>query len=112
MHIFKFKNTKKFLFPSLILAFIISCSYTAFSIFSLNKNKPQEAITEENENFKYLIKELEGKINVFQVGKEKPLITLEKEIEYLPEYDQKMLKNGIYVENLEKLNKVLEDYDD
>ena len=112
MNINKFKNKKKFLYSFLLTIFIATCSYTTFSIFSLSKNKSQIKKTENKENFKYLIKEVDGKINVFLIGNEKPLIILEKEFEYLPEYDQKMLKNGIYIENSEKLNKILEDYDD
>ncbi len=108
-----FKNKKNFLYCFLITIFIATCSYTTFSIFSLNKDKKiLVKKTENKENFKYLIKETEGKIKVFLIGNEKPIATLEKEFEYLPEYDQKMLKNGIFVENTEKLNKILEDYDD
>ncbi len=109
---FKFKNKKKIFYFLLFIIFITTCSYAAFSIFSLNNIRTQSKNIEEREEFNYLIKEVEGKINVFKVGCKKPISILEKEIEYLPEYDQKMLKNGIYVENSEKLNKILEDYSD
>ena len=109
---FKLKNKKKFFYSLLFIIFITTCSYTAFSIFSLNNVKTQSENIKEKEEFKYLIKEVEGRINIFKVGCKNPISILEKEIEYLPEYDKKMLKNGIYVENSEKLNKILEDYGD
>ena len=73
-------------------------------------SKKQTEQTEQTE-YKYVVKELCGKIAVFESGKDMPFETINTQIEYLPEYDQKILKDGIYIEDIEKLNKVLEDYE-
>lgn len=58
----------------------------------------------------YSVKEYKGCIAVFKRGSEKPLRTTEISVKTLPEADQKILKNGIFAENNEQLNEILEDY--
>lgn len=58
----------------------------------------------------YSVKEYRGFIAVFKKGSEKPLRTTEISVKTLPEADQKILKNGIFAENSEQLNEILEDY--
>lgn len=120
------KKNNKILYAVLATTCPIIIGLTSFSLFLINKksklnnvetNSKPEKTKEKNENnneegYKYVVKEMEGKIAVFENGKNSPIETLEKEVEYLPEYDKKILKDGIYVENPQELNKVLEDYED
>lgn len=104
------KNFLYILLPIISISIIV---YTFFMIFSLNKKTEQknEQPIKENE-YKFLVKEDSGKIKVFEKGNKNPINVIDKEVEYLPEYDQNMLKNGIYVYNSSDLNKILEDYED
>lgn len=104
------KNFLYILLPIISISIIV---YTFFMIFSLNEKTEQknEQPIKENE-YKFLVKEDSGKIKVFEKGNKNPINVIDKEVEYLPEYDQNMLKNGIYVYNSSDLNKILEDYED
>lgn len=114
------KKNNKILYVILATVCPMIIGYTTFYLFSTNKKielkkiekqKEQENVNENN--FKFVVKEIDGKIGVFENGKNKALIkTLEREVEYLPDYDKKILKDGIYVETPQELNKVLEDYED
>lgn len=62
----------------------------------------------------YLLKELEGKIAIYNIDEQNNLNLYEKtEIltNYLPEEDITRLKEGIRVEGKDKLNQALEDYE-
>ena len=112
------KRNKKILYTTLAIASPLIIGFTTFSLLFLNKKtEPRKVEIEKKEDedkndYKYVIKEINGKIRVFENGKNTPIQTLEKEVEYLPEYDKKILKDGIYVESNQELNKVLEDYED
>lgn len=93
---------------------IILC--TLFTLISTTK-PPASPVVEQNEsnpkeNYEYLLKDVNGKINVFKKGVDKPIEILEKKTDILPPYDRDLLSQGIYLENIEQLNKILEDYDD
>ncbi len=108
-------DKKKLSYILLSLASISIIIYTFFTIFSLNKEKKQQLIEQpkiQKNEYKFLVKEDDGVIKVFKNGDENPINVIDKEVEYLPEYDQNMLKSGIYVYNSDDLNKVLEDYED
>ena len=102
----------KILYRFTIAIFIIVTSTSIY--FLSNINKKTENIT-KTENFKtpynYMVKEIAGKINIFKDGNEKPIKIIKKNISNLPEYDRIMLQNGIYVDDVFKLYKTLEDYD-
>ena len=113
------KKNKKILYITLATICPLVVGLTTFSLLFLNKKTElkeietkEDAKNNKENSYKYVVKEVEGKINVFENGKETPIETIEKEVEYLPEYDKKILKDGIYVENPQELNKVLEDYED
>lgn len=60
----------------------------------------------------YLIKEYNGKIAVFSKEGTSPLYTFETPyVRDLPEYDQKLLKEGIIADTNSKLLEILQDYD-
>ena len=110
-------KSKKFFYPTLLIISTITTIYTLFFILFNNKIQNTKEIfnsssSQEQKNYKYIVKNISGKINIFENGNSNPIGILDKEIDYLPEYDQKMLKQGIYIENFEQLNKILEDYDD
>ena len=106
-------DKKKFLYTLLPIVSISIIMYTFFVIFSLNEKTEQDNKHKIKENeYKFLIKEDSGKIKVFEKGNKNPINIIDKEVEYLPEYDQNILKNGIYVYNSSDLNKILEDYED
>lgn len=94
----------------------IIISYSFFSIFSFLKKDTKKCIKdyniEEKNNYKYLVKGDLDEIKVFENGNENPIYTFEKEIKYLPEYDQSILENGIYVHSDEELDRIMEDYED
>lgn len=62
--------------------------------------------------YKYLLKEHEGKLAVFMAGKEdsEPAIKFDINTKYLPDYDQALLKEGIKVNTDADLNALIEDY--
>lgn len=108
------KYKKLILYATSSIISISLITYTFFALLSINEN------TNKNENkievqgddeYKYVVKEVLGKINVFERNKKIPTIITDKSIEYLPEYDQKMLKDGIYLYSKNELNKLLQDYD-
>lgn len=113
------KKNKKILYLGLATICPLIIGFTTLSMIFFNKNTKLKEIktkeieaNEEKNNYEYVVKEIDGKIGVFENGKNVPIETLEKEVEYLPEYDKKILKDGIFVENNQELNKILEDYED
>ncbi len=108
---------KKYIWTYIIATlFIIIVGCILFSLINATREqgkieveKNQSAV---NKGYKYLVKEVGGKINVFENGKNEPIEILDKPTNILPEYDQKLLKEGIYLENIEQLDRLLEDYDD
>ena len=81
--------------------------------FSSNEVIIYEEIEEEcNEH--YILKEKEGKISINLVtenGIETEIEKTEIEIEYLPEEDQKNIKQGIRVDGKQELNRLIEDFE-
>ncbi len=112
------KKSKKFLILcsiiSIIIFSIIFC--TLYSLIRIAKEPTnpviEPKISNSKENYEYVLKDINGKINVFKKGTEAPIDILEKETSILPPYDRELLSQGIYIENIEQLNKILEDYDD
>ncbi len=107
--------------------FLVLCSITSiivitiilYSLFTLinTATEPINPVIEQTEsntkeNYEYLLKDIDGKINVFKKGVNTPINVLEKRTDILPSYDRELLSQGIYLENIEQLNKILEDYDD
>ena len=58
----------------------------------------------------YLLKECDGQLAVFLNGEETPFRLLDGSAAFLPEEDQKALKEGIFVPDEEALRKRIEDF--
>ena len=109
-------KSKKYISAYIIITlFTIIVCYILFSLISATK-EPTQLEVDKNQpavkEYQYLVKDVNGKINVFESGREEPIDVLERQTNILPEYDQKLLKEGIYLENIEQLDKILEDYCD
>lgn len=59
---------------------------------------------------RYILKEYQGYIGVFEEGKDTPLKIIETEVALLPETDQAQLEEGIVVVGKEELARITEDY--
>lgn len=60
----------------------------------------------------YTVKELDGKIAIFENGNNEPLRVLESPFVHdLPSFDRQLLKEGIIAHNESELIEILEDYD-
>lgn len=104
------------------LIFFATCAsittYTFFIISSINKKSETNTavktnfLIDEKKDYKYLIKGDNDKIEIFKKGTKEPLYTIRKEMANFPEYDQKMLQDGIYADTDEQLYKIIEDYED
>lgn len=58
----------------------------------------------------FLLGVYQGKVALWQDGKEKPIKVTPYKVTMFPEKDQQRLKNGIHVENLKELQELIEDY--
>lgn len=110
-------SKKVFVLCSIISSIVLTTIlYTLLTLINTTKEPITPAInqTESNikENYEYLLKDINGKINVFKKGLDTPINILDKTTDILPPYDRELLSKGIYLENIEQLNKILEDYDD
>lgn len=111
------KSRKNFILFSIISVVILSTIfYTLFALIQTTKESINPVIDQKTstpkENYEYMLKDINGKINVFKKGRENPIDILEKGTNILPPHDRELLSQGIYIENIEQLNKILEDYDD
>lgn len=61
-------------------------------------------------SYQYCLREYEEKIGVFRTNDEKPFMTIDVYVATLPSVDQMQLKDGIYIEDDEKLRMIIEDY--
>lgn len=111
------KLTKQNLIYSIIS--LIFTTITVSTIFSLivaikkyNVNHNTKIINNNQQPYKYLVKDIGGKINIFENNSTKPKMILEKPTIFLPEFDRKLLSNGIYINNTNELNNLIEDYSD
>lgn len=86
--------------------------------FLKNKNSDEELV--ENsinvttfqpvEEYKYLLKEFNGKLAVFENGEKAPKMIFDVSIDSLPEVDALALKNGLKIKNEQELNDRIEDF--
>ena len=59
---------------------------------------------------KYLMKSYGGKLAVFRFHEDHPLLIFDVYVSTLPEYDQRLLQEGIPAEGDEQLTRLIEDY--
>lgn len=85
---------------------------------NFNSENDQNVLQNDDLNFEdkskingYIIKDYDGKIAVFDINdEEKPSKITTISVKDLPEADKNLLKEGIFAENEEVLNSILEDY--
>lgn len=62
-------------------------------------------------SYKYILKEYDKKIGVFEKDKDTPIRVIDISVETLPDYDIENLKNGIIIKDDVDLNRIIEDFD-
>lgn len=127
-------NKVKNFSPTVILI-SISVFFIVLSILILNINSRNSKISEGNNSYSstissetpsnapsnyssnvpeekvvYIVKEYNGKVAVFEKGKEKPFKITEVNTSDLPQADREILKSGIETDSQKKLTTILEDY--
>ena len=89
--------------------------------FLKNKNSDEELVensinsinvtnSQPVEEYKYLLKEFNGKLAVFENGEKAPKMIFDVSIDSLPEVDALALKNGLKIKNEQELNDRIEDF--
>lgn len=78
----------------------------------INKNKSSITTnkTELRQEYKYILKEFNGKLAVFKIDKKEPEMILDVSIDRLPEIDIEQLKIGLKIKNEKELNDRIEDF--
>lgn len=127
-------NKVKNFSPTVILIFI-SVFFIVLSILISNINSHNSKISEGNNSYSstissdtpsnvssnyspdissekvtYVVKEYNGKVAVFEKGKDRPFKVTEVNTSDLPQADKEILKNGIETDSQKKLSTILEDY--
>ena len=102
----KKKHTKIILFSALCLCVIAGL----FMVLNrdIENNIIENPYTPRNDY--YTVTEYQGKIAVFKNTDTIPLEVYDTYIEYLPEHDRLLLKDGIRANSLGELQKIIEDY--
>ena len=71
---------------------------------------PEPASSELSITDGYLLREYDGMIGVFEVGKDEPLSVIRVDLRTLPETDRNALARGIYAADDEELSSRIEDF--
>lgn len=102
----KKKHTKIILFSALCICVIVGL----FMVLNrdIENNIIENPYTPRNDY--YTVTEYQGKIAVFKNTDTIPLEVYDTYIEYLPEHDRLLLKDGIRATSLGELQKIIEDY--
>ncbi len=102
----KKKHTKIILFSALCICVIAGL----FMVLNrdIENNIIENPYTPRNDY--YTVTEYQGKIAVFKNTDTIPLEVYDTYIEYLPEHDRLLLKDGIRANSLGELQKIIEDY--
>ncbi len=102
----KKKHTKIILFSALCICVIAGL----FMVLNrdIENNIIENPYTPRNDY--YTVTEYQGKIAVFKNTDTIPLEVYDAYIEYLPEHDRLLLKDGIRANSLGELQKIIEDY--
>ncbi len=104
--------TKKKIIYMYILAIAISA---IIFILSIGKSFGNEKVTERTETPQtvyesgYVLGEYNGKIALFRSGSEEPYKKIDFNVDMLTEYDKQMVRNGIYTDTEQELNRLIED---
>ena len=107
---------KKIIFK-LSLSILTAVSVCILSVSAIKTEvKPKTPANPDNQiqgqNDHYIVKESNGKIGVFHSDGSVPLYLLDSPyVRDLPEYDRKLLQQGIIAQSNAELLEILEDYD-
>ncbi len=99
------------------LSIITAVSVCVLSVSAIKTHTPPKtpstpATDTSSKSEHYVVKGINGKIGVFFENDTTPLYVLDGPyIRDLPEYDQKLLEQGIVADDNTELLKILEDYD-
>ncbi len=100
-----------------ICALILLVFAFKFAFFK-NKNLDEELIenslsvktSQPVEEYKYILKEFNGKLAVFEIDEKTPKMIFDVTIDSLPEVDALALKNGLKIKDEQELNDRIEDF--
>ncbi len=111
-----FKN-KILIYSFIMLGAIMVCFTIYILIYTIHcetadKSSQVTQIASEAKDYKYCVKDVSGKITVYEKDNSTPIKTLDTRTNLLPEQDRQMLSQGIYLNSIEELNSLLQDYDD
>ncbi len=98
----------------LTLAFIVILIIivSIFAIYYAKKNNNlKENIYTGASEYMYYLKEYNDQIGIYRANEENPFRVIEVYTFNLPSVDQYELENGIYVQDDEKLQMIIEDYE-
>lgn len=105
----------RFALVGIIILVIIT---SIFAIYYKNNqnNKLKNEFEKENiqtniSEYMYYLKEYNSQIGVYRASEDEPFKVIEVYTFNLPSVDQHELRQGIYVEDEEKLNMIIEDYE-
>ncbi len=106
---------KKIKILSFITLFSVIASVTiSASLREISKSKqtplPNSAVSAVKQEYKYIVREYNGKLAVFEFGENKPFRITDLDVALLPQSDQRVLAGGIRVADNKELIRVLEDY--
>ena len=104
------KRNRLFITVYCVLVFV-TFLYLTFALI-VEYNSPETHPRQEPKVSGYTVKELNGKIAIFENGNEEPLRVLESPfVRDLPSFDRQLLKEGIIARDETELIAILEDYD-
>lgn len=93
----------------IIILVIIASLFAVY--YKNNKNKPEENTYTNSTEYMYYLKEYNNQIGIYRANEDKPFRIIDVYTTNLPSVDQYELKSGIYVQDDEKLQMIIEDYE-
>lgn len=91
--------------------------YSVYS-YNMNQRSPQAAqqivsdapVEEEQADYRYVLRSQNGRLAVYMKGETEPRMEFDVPVRALPEFDQRQLETGIFVEDYPSLVSLIEDY--
>lgn len=101
----------------LAAAVVLSCIAIGLSLYFQNQGEeslahasPSSSASAISGEQGYLLQEYQGHLALFQKGSDTPLEEYEVSVAQFSDYDQALLKKGVYAQTEEELRKMVEDY--
>ena len=101
---------KILIFASVFCFSLLSADYMNTLIFSESLTQKEEISYNENSNYKYRVSVFNGKLAVFDGDSKMPYKVYDKYVNTLPESDIKLLTDGIKINSVTELMKIIEEY--